>query len=176
MTISGVDPPVALPPVAAIGDFRRFGRPEQLVSYLGLNPWVKQSGCLAATHGKTPSRVAGTPEACSPRGADRDRCDRSQAGVSVLDDDRARRGRCVRAPDIDRQEAPGARAASWDASPAREEGNRRRSVKEVHRPSSNSPSRPNMHTASPSPTGMPTLRQSTSRAGRRQWDATEEAL
>jgi len=67
MTISGVDPTVALPPVAAIGDFRRFGRPEQLVSYLGLNPWVKQSGCLAATHGKTPSRVAGTPEACSSR-------------------------------------------------------------------------------------------------------------
>jgi transposase len=38
--------------VAAIGDFRRFSRPEQLVSYLGLNQRVRQSGNQAASHGR----------------------------------------------------------------------------------------------------------------------------
>ena len=52
MTIPGVDATVAVSLVAAVGDFRRFSRPEQLVSYLGLNPKVKQSGGLVATHGK----------------------------------------------------------------------------------------------------------------------------
>jgi transposase len=44
MTIPGIDATVALSIVAAVGDFRRFRRPEQLVSYLGLNPRVRQSG------------------------------------------------------------------------------------------------------------------------------------
>ena len=52
MTIPGVDTTVALSLVAAVGDFRRFSRPEQLVSYIGLNPRVKQSGGSAASHGK----------------------------------------------------------------------------------------------------------------------------
>jgi transposase len=52
MTIPGVDATVALSIVAAVGDFRRFGRPEQLVSYLGLNPRVRQSGNQPASHGK----------------------------------------------------------------------------------------------------------------------------
>jgi transposase len=38
MTILGVDATVALSLVAAVGDFRRFGRPERLVSYLGSVP------------------------------------------------------------------------------------------------------------------------------------------
>ena len=52
MTIPGVDATVALSLVAAVGDFRRFRTPEQLVSYLGLNPRVKQSGGKAADHGR----------------------------------------------------------------------------------------------------------------------------
>jgi transposase len=52
MTIPGVDAMVALSLVAAIGYFRRFRTPEQLVSYLGLNPRVKQSGGKAASHGR----------------------------------------------------------------------------------------------------------------------------
>ena len=52
MTIPGVDATVALSLVAAVGDFRRFRRPEQLVSYLGLNPRVKQSGGQPASHGR----------------------------------------------------------------------------------------------------------------------------
>jgi transposase len=47
-----VDATVALSIVAAAGDFQRFRRPEQLVSYLGLNPGVRQSGAQRATHGR----------------------------------------------------------------------------------------------------------------------------
>jgi transposase len=52
MTIPGVDATVALSIVAAVGDFHRFPRPEQLVSYLGLNPRVRQSGGAPASHGQ----------------------------------------------------------------------------------------------------------------------------
>jgi len=52
MTIPGVDATVALSLVAAVGDFRRFRSPEQLVSYLGLNPRVRQSGGKPAAHGR----------------------------------------------------------------------------------------------------------------------------
>ena len=52
MTIPGVDATVALSLMAAVGDFGRFRTPEQLVSYLGLNPRVKQSGGKAAAHGR----------------------------------------------------------------------------------------------------------------------------
>ncbi len=52
MTIPGVDATIALSIVAAVGDFRRFRAPEQLVSYLGLNPRVKQSGGQPASHGR----------------------------------------------------------------------------------------------------------------------------
>jgi transposase len=52
MTIPGVDATVALSIVAAVGDFRRFSSPERLVSYLGLNPRVRQSGGQPASHGR----------------------------------------------------------------------------------------------------------------------------
>src|SRR5437870_963498 len=52
MTIPGVDATVALSIVAAVGDFGRFRSPEKLVSYLGLNPRVRQSGGQPATHGR----------------------------------------------------------------------------------------------------------------------------
>ena len=51
MTIPGVDATIALSIVAAVGDFRRFRQPQQLVSYLGLNPRVKQSGGQPTSHG-----------------------------------------------------------------------------------------------------------------------------
>jgi transposase len=52
MTIPGVDATVALSIVAAVGDFSRFASPEKLVSYLGLNPRVRQSGGQPASHGR----------------------------------------------------------------------------------------------------------------------------
>jgi len=52
MTIPGVDATVALAIVAAVGDFGRFSSPQRLVSYLGLNPRVRQSGGQPAQHGR----------------------------------------------------------------------------------------------------------------------------
>jgi transposase len=52
MTIPDVDATVALSIVAAVGDFTRFRTPERLVSYLGLNPRVRQSGGQPASHGR----------------------------------------------------------------------------------------------------------------------------
>ena len=43
---------VALGLLAAIGDITRFASPEKLVSYLGLNPSVRQSGNGPAHHGR----------------------------------------------------------------------------------------------------------------------------
>jgi transposase len=44
LTITGVNLIVAAGLVAAIGDVRRFPEPQKLVSYVGLNPRVRQSG------------------------------------------------------------------------------------------------------------------------------------
>jgi transposase len=52
MTIPGVDATVALSIIAAVGDFQRFSSPQKLVSYLGLNPRVRQSGGQPASHGR----------------------------------------------------------------------------------------------------------------------------
>jgi hypothetical protein len=50
MTIPGVDMVVALAIMAAIGDVGRFEQSQKLVSYLGLNPSVRQSGPWPAYH------------------------------------------------------------------------------------------------------------------------------
>ena len=52
MTITGVHVTVAVGLLAAIGDISRFASPEKLVSYLGLNPSVRQSGNGPAHHGR----------------------------------------------------------------------------------------------------------------------------
>jgi transposase len=51
MTIGGVNSIVAASVLAAVGDIKRFSSPEKLVSYLGLNPSVHQSGDHPAFHG-----------------------------------------------------------------------------------------------------------------------------
>lgn len=56
MTITGVNSLVALSLLAAIGDIGRFGSPEKLVSYFGLNPSVYQSGLQPAKHGRISKR------------------------------------------------------------------------------------------------------------------------
>lgn len=129
MTIPGVDATVALSIVAAVGDFSRFRSPERLVSYLGLNPRVRQSGGQPASHGritkqggrtragcssKPPGRQPRLPARCAPSTnasapgahADRRRRDRPQAGRALLAPDRTRRGLRLRPP-----LAPGAEAA-----------------------------------------------------------------
>jgi transposase len=52
MTVPGIDVAVAISIVAAVGDFARFSSPDKLVSYLGLNPKVRQSGDSPAVHGR----------------------------------------------------------------------------------------------------------------------------
>jgi hypothetical protein len=52
MTIPGIDMVVALALAAAIGDVQRFEAPQKLVSYLELNPSVRQSGPGPAYHGR----------------------------------------------------------------------------------------------------------------------------
>jgi transposase len=42
MTIPGIHMFVALAIKAAVGDVERFARPQKLVSYIGLNPSVRQ--------------------------------------------------------------------------------------------------------------------------------------
>ncbi|MGC2224100.1 MAG: IS110 family transposase, partial [Methylocella sp.] len=52
MTIPGIHMIVALAIKAAVGDVERFARPQKLVSYIGLNPSVRQSGPGPAYHGR----------------------------------------------------------------------------------------------------------------------------
>ncbi|MGG5890657.1 IS110 family transposase [Falsiroseomonas sp. HC035] len=52
MTIPGIDMVVALGLTAAIGPIARFKGPDQLVSYMGLNPSVHQSGEGRPKHGR----------------------------------------------------------------------------------------------------------------------------
>jgi transposase len=52
MTIPGIDSIAAISIVAAVGDFSRFDNPDKLVSYVGLNPKVRQSGNSAPVHGR----------------------------------------------------------------------------------------------------------------------------
>lgn len=56
LTITGVNINVAAGLVAAIGDIRRFSSPQKLVSYVGLNPRVRQSGLGLAQHGRISKR------------------------------------------------------------------------------------------------------------------------
>ena len=52
MTVPGVSLMTAATFIAAVGDIRRFEDPRKLVSYLGLDPKVRQSGIGAARHGR----------------------------------------------------------------------------------------------------------------------------
>jgi len=72
ITITGVNVTVAAGLVAAIGDIRRFAAPQKLVSYVGLNPRVRQSGLGLAQHGRISKAgsarpVAATPGRCSSK-------------------------------------------------------------------------------------------------------------
>ncbi len=51
MTVPGVNVQTAAAFVASVGDIGRFSSPRKLVSYLGLDPRVRQSGSEVARHG-----------------------------------------------------------------------------------------------------------------------------
>lgn len=52
MSVPGVNVQTAATFMAAVGDIRRFSTPRKLVSYLGLDPRVRQSGNAPARHGR----------------------------------------------------------------------------------------------------------------------------
>jgi transposase len=52
MTVPGVSLMTAATFIAAVGEIRRFHDPRKLVSYLGLDPKVRQSGIAPARHGR----------------------------------------------------------------------------------------------------------------------------
>jgi transposase len=52
MSVPGVNVQTAATFMASVGDIRRFSSPRKLVSYLGLDPRVRQSGNAAARHGR----------------------------------------------------------------------------------------------------------------------------
>ena len=52
MTVPGVNVMTAATFMASVGDIQRFSTPRKLVSYLGLDPRVRQSGNEAARHGR----------------------------------------------------------------------------------------------------------------------------
>ncbi len=52
MTVPGVNVQTAAAFMASVGDIGRFGSPRKLVSYLGLDPRVRQSGNTPARHGR----------------------------------------------------------------------------------------------------------------------------
>ena len=61
MTVPGVSLVAAATFVAVVGDAHRFSSPKKLVSYLGLDPRVRQSGDTPARHGRISKQ--GSPEA-----------------------------------------------------------------------------------------------------------------
>jgi transposase len=61
ITVPGVSLVSAASFLAAVGDVRRFSSPRELVSYLGLDPRVRQSGEAKARHGRISKQ--GSPEA-----------------------------------------------------------------------------------------------------------------
>jgi transposase len=104
MTIPGVDMVVALAIVAAIGDVGRFEPSQQLVSYLGLNPSVRQSGPGPAYHGRITKQGRGHARGLPVEAACPSKRLARRSGMPVeaacsskrLGRQRERRVRCVR--------------------------------------------------------------------------------
>jgi transposase len=61
MTVPGVNVQTAATFMASVGDIHRFSSPRKLVSYLGLDPRVRQSGNAAARHGRISKAGASEP-------------------------------------------------------------------------------------------------------------------
>src|SRR6266540_2053869 len=123
LTIPGVDRTVALSLVAAIGEIARFPDSRRLVSYLGLDPRVRQSGNQPAHHGRISKQgraqargmLVEAAWACAktprpPRRADRGGRNRPQARGPLLASAHPRRGLRLRPSLARRPEAARARA------------------------------------------------------------------
>jgi len=67
LSVPGVNVQTAATFMASVGDIRRFPSPRKLVSYLGLDPRVRQSGSGPARHGRISKTGASRPGICSAR-------------------------------------------------------------------------------------------------------------
>ena len=67
MSVPGVSLVSALTFLAVVGDIRRFETAKRLVSYVGLDPKVRQSGEAPARHGRISKQDLGRPGTCSAR-------------------------------------------------------------------------------------------------------------
>ena len=67
LTLPGVNAVTACALLAAIGDIRRFPTSQHLVSYLGLDPKVRQSGSEPARHGRISKQARVKPGMCWSR-------------------------------------------------------------------------------------------------------------
>jgi hypothetical protein len=148
MTITGIDMVSGLGLIATIGDHTRFASSERLVSYLGLNPSVRQSGSGPARHGRITKRGANHARALLVEaawaasrvpGPLRSFFMRvmSRRGSQVAAVATARKlaaiilacpqspgGLCVRTSQSCCSEAPICRASCWNAAPAGTTGHR----------------------------------------------------
>jgi len=200
MTIPGVDATVALSIVAAVGDFSRFSSPQKLVSYLGLNPRVRQSGGQPASHGRITKQgrahargmlveaawVAAKihrplarllrARARPARDAGGGGGDGAQARRALLAPDHARRGLRLPAPLADREEAAGARVARRHALAPRPEGQGRRLLAEGDPPARGRARRAGRAGLSPARRRLASEGAGEEGRGRRQRGATLEAL
>jgi transposase len=87
LTIAGVNAIVASGIIAAIGDISRFGEPQKLVSYFGLNPRVRQSGLGLAQHGRI-SKHGRSHATCSPGGGGLGGGKGARSVAGILSEDR----------------------------------------------------------------------------------------
>jgi transposase len=76
MPVPGIDVTVAISILAAVGDFARFDSPIGSVSYLGLNPRIRQSGT-----GPQPTGGSPRPARLGSRNARRGRFSAPSPGV-----------------------------------------------------------------------------------------------
>jgi transposase len=98
MSVPGVNVQTAATFMAAIGDIRRFSSPRKLVSYLGLDPGVRQSGSTPARHGRISKAGASEPRYMLGEAAWKvmltpARCAPSSSGSAPAADRRSRRRR-----------------------------------------------------------------------------------
>lgn len=130
LTITGVNVTVAAGLLAAIGDIRRFPSPQKLVSYVGLNPRVRQSGLGFAQHGRI-SKIGRShmPERCSSKRPGRRRrrrgpCMPSSSGSAQRPSGSRRRGRPQARGFVLASAHQGRRLSLGTSGPRRQEGSR----------------------------------------------------
>jgi Transposase IS116/IS110/IS902 family len=88
MSVPGVNLHTAATFMACVGNIHRFESPRELVSYLGLDPKVRQSGEERARHSHISKEGASAPGTCSARRPGSWSATRARCGSFSLQTDR----------------------------------------------------------------------------------------